>query len=186
MVKIYTKNGDSGNTNLFLGGSLSKSDLRVETYGTVDEAVSCLGFAKTQINTTKIKDIIENIQHSLFKVGAELSTQGSKASKINDLINTINEDSIKELEDYIDQATNEVNLGTEFIMPGISPGSASLDVARTVVRRLERLIVKLNEKFPIKNHNIIIYINRMSDLLFALGRLEDKNKDTKKIRGIRK
>tara|TARA_B110000438_G_C15738324_1_gene617297 strand:- start:655 stop:1215 length:561 start_codon:yes stop_codon:yes gene_type:complete len=186
MPKIYTKNGDSGNTNLFLGGSLSKSDLRVETYGTVDEAVSCLGFAKTQINTNEIKEIIEHIQHSLFKVGAELSTQVSKSSKINDLINTINESSIKELEKFIDEATNEVNIGTEFIMPGISSGSASLDVARTVVRRLERLIVNLNEKFPLKNHNIMIYINRMSDLLFVLGRLEDKNRDTKKIRGIRK
>ena len=190
MAKIYTKNGDKGETNLFLGGSLSKSDIRVEAYGTVDEVVSSIGFAKTQCENSEVIEIIEKLQYSLFKVGAELSikedNEDNKSVKPNDIINTIDSKNIKEIEGIIDSIITKIEIGNEFIMPGTSSGSAALDISRTITRRLERCIVKVDKKYGLKNKNIIIYINRLSDLMFVLARLEDKDKDTKKIRGIRK
>ncbi len=189
MPKIYTYNGDKGQTNLFLGGTISKSDLRVETYGTVDEVVSSLGFAKTQCKTKEVIDILEILQNSLFIVGAELSANqdsSSKNEKIDQLINTIESKNIKELEDLIDSISKRIDLGNEFILPGTSSGSSSIDITRTIVRRLERLAVRLNEKIALRNKYILIFINRMSDLLFVLARLEDKDKKTQRVRGVRK
>ena len=187
MAKIYTKNGDKGNTSLFMGGTISKSDIRVDAYGTVDEVVSTLGFAKTQCKESDVLKILDKLQHSLFKIGAELSVNKDKSVKKPEaIINTISKKNITELEKNIDSILKKIDIGNEFIMPGTSSGSASLDMARTVIRRLERSIVKLNEEIGIENQNIIIYINRMSDLLFVLARLEDREKNTKKIRGIRK
>jgi len=189
MSKIYTYNGDKGQTNLFLGGTISKSDLRVETYGTVDEVVSSLGFAKTQCKTKEVIDILEMLQNSLFIVGAELSANqdsSSKNEKVAQLINTIESKNIKELENLIDSISKRIDLGNEFILPGTSSGSSSIDITRTIVRRLERLVVRLNEKIALKNKYILIFINRMSDLLFVLARLEDKGEKTKRVRGVRK
>lgn len=189
MPKIYTYNGDKGQTNLFLGGTVSKSDLRVETYGTVDEVVSSLGFAKTQCKTKKVIDILEILQNSLFIVGAELSANqdsSSKNEKVDQLINTIESKNIKELEALIDSISKRIDLGNEFILPGTSSGSSSIDITRTIVRRLERLVVRLNEKIALRNKYILIFINRMSDLLFVLARLEDKDKKTQRVRGVRK
>ena len=189
MSKIYTYNGDKGQTNLFLGGTISKSDLRVETYGTVDEVVSSLGFAKTQCKTKEVIDILEMLQNSLFIVGAELSANqdsSSKNEKVAQLINTIESKNIKELENLIDSISKRIDLGNEFILPGTSSGSSSIDITRTIVRRLERLVVRLNEKIALKNKYILIFINRMSDLLFVLARLEDKDKKTQRVRGVRK
>lgn len=189
MPKIYTYNGDKGQTNLFLGGTISKSDLRVETYGTVDEVVSSLGFAKTQCKTKEVIDILEILQNALFIVGAELSANqdsSSKNEKVDQLINTIESKNIKELEDLIDSISKRIDLGNEFILPGTSSGSSSIDITRTIVRRLERLAVRLNEKIALRNKYILIFINRMSDLLFVLARLEDKDKKTQRVRGVRK
>ena len=189
MPKIYTYNGDKGQTNLFLGGTISKSDLRVETYGTVDEVVSSLGFAKTQCKTKEVIDILEILQNSLFIVGAELSANqdsSSKNEKVDQLINTIESKNIKELEALIDSISKRIDLGNEFILPGTSSGSSSIDITRTIVRRLERLAVRLNEKIALRNKYILIFINRMSDLLFVLARLEDKDKKTQRVRGVRK
>ena len=189
MPKIYTYNGDKGQTNLFLGGTISKSDLRVETYGTVDEVVSSLGFAKTQCKTKEVIDILEILQNSLFIVGAELSANqdsSSKNEKVDQLINTIESKNIKELEALIDSISKRIDLGNEFILPGTSSGSSSIDITRTIVRRLERLVVRLNEKISLRNKYILIFINRMSDLLFVLARLEDKDKKTQRVRGVRK
>ena len=182
MVKIYTKNGDEGETNLFLGGKLSKNNIRVEAFGTVDELVSCLGFAKTLSENKKVIEIIEMLQHSLFKIGAELSSDSSKTESI---INVIKKNNINDIELLIDSITQSIDLGTEFIMPGTSSSSAAIDISRTVARRLERIVVSINKSEPV-NKNILIYLNRISDLLFVLGRLEDKGKNIKKIRGIRK
>ena len=189
MSKIYTYNGDKGQTNLFLGGTISKSDLRVETYGTVDEVVSSLGFAKTQCKTKEVIDILEILQNSLFIVGAELSANqdsSSKNEKVDQLINTIESKNIKELEELIDSISKRIDLGNEFILPGTSSGSSSIDITRTIVRRLERLAVRLNEKIALRNKYILIFIKRMSDLLFVLARLEDKDIKTQRVRGVRK
>ena len=97
MVKIYTKSGDNGKTNLLFGGNTSKSALRVETYGTVDEAVSFLGLAKSLIANNDIRKIIEDLQHSLFIIGAELATTPQNKKKLNDQVKTITTDMVKEM-----------------------------------------------------------------------------------------
>ena len=181
MVKIYTKSGDNGKTNLLFGGNTSKSDLRVETYGTVDEAVSFLGLAKSLIANNDIRKIIEDLQHSLFIIGAELATTPQNKKKLNDQVKTITTDMVNNLESLIDNINEKINLGDKFIMPGNSVGSAAIDVARTVVRRLE-LIGSDNSI----NSIIIPYVNRASDLLFILGRFEDNDKAIKEITDLRK
>ena len=115
-------------------------------------------------------------------IGAELSSDSSKTESI---INVIEKNNINDIESLIDSITESIDLGTEFIMPGTSSSSAAIDISRTVARRLERIVVSINKSEPV-NKNILIYLNRISDLLFVLGRLEDKGKDIKKIRGIRK
>lgn len=182
MAKIYTKNGDEGETNLFLGGKLSKNDIRVEAFGTVDELVSSLGFAKTLTEKEDVINILEMLQHSLFKIGAELSSDSNKTEKI---INIISNEDVNEIESIIDSITEKIDLGNEFIMPGTSSSSAAIDISRTVARRLERVVVSINTNEMI-NKNILIFLNRISDLLFVVGRYEDEGKDIKKIRGIRK
>tara|TARA_B100000927_G_C16393323_1_gene440252 strand:+ start:369 stop:920 length:552 start_codon:yes stop_codon:yes gene_type:complete len=182
MAKIYTKNGDEGETNLFLGGKLSKNNIRVEAFGTVDELVSSLGFAKTLSEKEDVIDFLEMLQHSLFKIGAELSSDSNKTDKI---INVITEKDVKEIESIIDSITEKIDLGNEFIMPGTSSSSAAIDISRTVARRLERIVVSINSNEKI-NKNILIFLNRISDLLFVIGRYEDEGKNIKKIRGIRK
>ena len=186
MVKIYTKSGDNGKTNLLFGGNTSKSDLRGETYGTVDEAVSFLGLAKSLIANNDIRKIIEDLQHSLFIIGAELATTPQNRKKLNDQVKTITTDMVNNLESLIDNINEKINLGDKFIMPGNSVGSAAIDVARTVVRRLERRIVELIGSDNSINSNIIPYVNRASDLLFILGRFEDNDKAIKEITDLRK
>ena len=185
MVKIYTKSGDKGETNLLFGGKTSKSDLRVETYGTVDEAVSSLGLAKSLISNTEIKLIIENLQQSLFIIAAELATSPNNKKKLNNEVKVITKNMVSDLESLIDNINEKINLGNKFIMPGTSVTSAAIDVSRTVVRRLERRIVELIELDTSINSNIIPYINRTSDLLFILGRLEDKDKGIKEVTNLR-
>ena len=154
MTKIYTKNGDEGETNLFLGGKLSKNDVRVEAFGTVDELVSSLGFAKTLCENPKVIETLEMLQHSLFKIGAELSSDSDKAV---DIINVITQTNVNEIEKLIDSITENVNLGNEFIMPGTSSSSAAIDVSRTVARRLERVVVSINSNKKV-NKFILVYL----------------------------
>lgn len=186
MVKIYTKSGDKGETNLLFGGRTSKSDLRVETYGTVDEAVSSLGLAKSLTSNSEIKLIIEDLQQSLFIIAAELATSPNNKKKLKNEVKSITKNMVSDLESLIDNINEKINLGKNFIMPGTSVTSSAIDVSRTVVRRLERRVVKLIELDTSINSNIIPYINRTSDLLFILGRLEDKDKGIKEVTNLRK
>ena len=185
MVKIYTKSGDKGETNLLFGGRTSKSDLRVETYGTVDEAVSSLGLAKSLTSNSEIKLIIEDLQQSLFIIAAELATSPNNKKKLKNEVKSITKNMVSDLESLIDNINEKINLGKNFIMPGTSVTSSAIDVSRTVVRRLERRVVKLIELDTSINSNIIPYINRTSDLLFILGRLEDKDKGIKEVTNLR-
>ena len=185
MVKIYTKSGDKGETSLLFGGRTSKSNLRVETYGTVDEAVSSLGLAKSLTSNTEIKLIIEDLQQSLFIIAAELATSPNNKKKLKNEVKAITKTMVSDLESLIDKINEKINLGNKFIMPGTSVASAAIDVSRTIVRRLERRIVELIALDTSINSNIIPYINRTSDLLFILGRLEDKDKEIKEVTNLR-
>ena len=162
MSKIYTKTGDKGYTSLTGGKRVKKTDLLVDAYGTVDEANSMIGLALAKIKDKEldpVKEILIDIQTDLFHVGAEISTP--KGEKV---YWPLQSDQIKNLEQYIDQLNAELPELMQFILPGGSEIGSILHVARTIVRRAERLAVDS------ENELVISYLNRCSDLLFVSAR----------------
>lgn len=166
-MKIYTKTGDGGSTSLIGGDRAEKCDLRVWAYGSIDEANSSIGIARTYIKEEELLKNILNIQKSLFEVGAELASVGTKHYK-----QRIVENDIKNLETIIDRLDTKKPLQNGFIVPGGTVESAHLDVARTDVRRAERYIIELKNSYEI-NKYLIKYINRLSDAIYAIARYFD-------------
>jgi cob(I)alamin adenosyltransferase len=159
-MAIYTKKGDKGETGLFNQSKrIPKDDLQVEVLGTIDEANSFLGLATSFFSEQYLKNKITQIQRTLFRLGSIVA--GAKVS-IPDSI-------VSKYEKEIDIWTNSMPKLTNFIFPGGCQASAALFASRAVVRRLERLLVKLNNQKVIKP-SILIYINRLSDYLFTLAR----------------
>ena len=172
LSKIYTKRGDAGETSLLNGNSIKKSSIQVEAYGIVDEANTVIGFAKSLINDKEIKSILTNVQEKFILVGAYLSAGADYESCVKEKISS---EDITYLEKYIDEYNKRLLPLHKFIIPGDAESSASLHMARTVVRRAERAAVKLNENIKLPAE-ILKYLNRTSDLLFVLSRIEDDNK----------
>jgi cob(I)alamin adenosyltransferase len=171
-MKIYTKTGDKGETGLFGGERVRKDSLRIETYGTIDELNSFLGLAIIEVADTSIKNILQNIQNQLFTVGADLSTpEIDKNKKLN--ITRTPEEFYLNAEKIIDKYESKLDELKNFILPGGSKGAALLHICRTITRRAEREVVALDNKVKIGN-NIIIFLNRLSDLFFVLARYENK------------
>jgi len=170
-MKIYTKTGDKGKTSLFGGQRVDKDDLRVECYGTVDELNSILGLAVTEVVDAEMKEVIQKIQNDLFILGGELATPVEKKFALN-FSSKVDIDEVQFLENRIDHFEENLLPLKQFILPGGSKSAALLHVARSVSRRSERLAVKLSKRDVI-NENIIIYLNRLSDLLFVLARFEN-------------
>lgn len=167
ITKVYTKFGDSGKTMLIGGEVVSKSSLRVISYGDLDELNSILGVASSGNISEPVKKIINEIQNDLFIMGADLaSTKDIKVPRIK-------KTKINKLERIIDKYNIKVGALKEFILPSGSQIGSYLHLARTICRRCERQIVKLNETEWV-NPNVMIYINRLSDLLFVLARYENK------------
>lgn len=169
-MRLFNKKGDSGTTSLLYGSRVSKSDPRPETYGTLDEANSTLGFAKALSGNERMKKIIHKIQEDLFVIGGELATDPENYEKLQ---GKITEKDVQALQDLIEELESEVTLPKSFIIPGSSPVSAVLDMARTIVRRGERRAVRLKEDNILINDMILAYLNRSADLLFILARHED-------------
>ena len=169
MSNIYTKTGDKGTTGLYGGSRVDKDSLNVDVYGTIDEAISVLGIAYAQTETTEIREYINHIQNRMFQAGAEFASDERGMEMLKD---KISEDDIKYLEDIIDKSTEVNGLMREFVVPGVNPSSAALHVARTVVRRAERKITTLAREIPVREE-LRKYINRLSDACFALARLEE-------------
>ena len=171
-MAITTKRGDKGRTCLLRGGMVSKDDARIEACGTLDELCSALGLAKSMVGEKNIKNIIESIQTDLFTLGAEVT---SKVQFIDRLSKQIGSIEVKRLERLIDKfETQSSSKKCGFCLPGENASSGSLDLARTVARRAERRIVTLKRKRMLKNDNCLIYLNRVSDLLYLLARSYDK------------
>lgn len=166
-MKIYTKTGDKGKTSLFGGERVDKDDIRVECYGTVDELNSIIGLTVSEITNTEVKKTLQQIQNDLFSLGGELATSIKK-----EFISPINQKHIEFLENQIDHFEEKLPPLKQFILPGGSKGAALLHLARSVCRRSERLVVK-SSKNNVISENIIIYLNRLSDLLFVLARFEN-------------
>ena len=177
-MKIYTKTGDDGTTALFSGGRVSKTHLRVEAYGTVDELNSVLGVVRAY--QPHGDSVLEQIQAQLFNLGADLATPLAAKS---DWVVRMDSATVDWLEVRIDEMTAELPELTHFILPGGTLAAAHLHVARTVCRRAERLVVGLVEHDPVGDQ-IIPYLNRLSDLLFTLARWENMKAGVAETRWI--
>lgn len=171
-MKIYTKTGDKGDTALFGGGKVRKDHKRIQAYGTVDELNAVLGIAISEITAVDISYALRRIQSQLFSLGADLATPEDNTLKGYTPERTSLEP-VEEFERLIDSFSNELEPLKNFILPGGSKGSAALHLARTVCRRAERHCVELAGIEQI-NGNIVIFLNRLSDLLFILARVENK------------
>lgn len=166
-MKIYTKTGDRGDTGLFGGPRVSKDAPRIEAYGTVDELNSVLGLARTLLESGEVDALIERIQNELFSLGAQLATPNPSAHQTA----LIGPTQIAALEGAIDHYEAGLEPLRQFILPGGTPAAAQLHLARTVCRRAERRLVTLvaASAEPIAEE-LVIYLNRLSDLLFVLAR----------------
>lgn len=171
-MKIYTKTGDRGDTALFGGGRVSKAHPRVEAYGTVDELNAVLGQALISMAASDFRDFVARIQHDLFTIGAALATPPPVDGRRKPVTPDLPTDRVVEMERWIDVATEEVEPLRQFILPGGTAGAAALHVARTVCRRAERAVIELGAS-EVVEEEIIVYLNRLSDLLFTLARLEN-------------
>ncbi len=166
MANLYTRGGDKGQTSLVGGGRVSKSDPRVDCYGTVDEANSMLGLAYAQTDNEYIRATVRKIQGRLFAVGAELASDSPETAAA--LKGNISEEDVAFLENVVDTCTLTTGKQTHFVIPGVDPASAALHVARTIVRRAERRMVEL----PVREV-LTRYINRLSDAVYAMARLQE-------------
>ena len=172
-MKIYTKTGDAGSTGLFGGARVPKDDIRVEAYGDVDELNAVLGMARSVEMMPRIDEVLVPIQRDLFAIGALLATPDREKMEKHLTKARIDEGRIAELERAIDEAERELEPLTAFILPGGTPKASALHVARTVCRRAERHVVRLQHEVELPPM-AVIYLNRLSDLLFTLARLANR------------
>lgn len=163
--KIYTKTGDKGQTSLYGGRRLPKSHIRIDAYGTVDELNSHIGLIRDQISEDALRDLLKNIQDRLFTIGANLASDPEKEMKVPDILMT----DVELLEKAIDKMNETLPDLKNFILPGGHTTVSYCHVARCVCRRAERITVALQQNEPVEEI-VLIYINRLSDYLFVLGR----------------
>jgi cob(I)alamin adenosyltransferase len=176
MVKIYTKKGDDGTTSLWYGGRVPKDSARTEAYGSLDEACSELGVARalcTAEGSAELAADILRLQDDLFVAGAELATAPEAAGRLEDGISRVTDAMVEEAEALIDRYMAEVTLPPKFVIPGGNLLSAHLDVARTAIRRAERRISTLAEAGELASGTVIHFVNRASDLAYAMARWAD-------------
>jgi len=176
VVKIYTRKGDDGSTSLWYGGRVAKDDPRTEAYGSIDEANSALGVARSLCGSThaELADHLLGLQRDLFVAGAELATAPDAADRLEDGVSRITEPMVAELEPVIDRYMDRVELPPQFVIPGGTELSAALDVARSALRRAERRVVTLRESEGLASEAVLHYINRASDLIYAMARFADE------------
>jgi cob(I)alamin adenosyltransferase len=177
-MKIYTKTGDSGETSLFDKSRVSKADARVDAYGDVDELNACLGAARAARLDADLTGVIEQIQSELFAVGARLADPSGKiAPRVEKA--AVTEAEVTQLEMMIDRLDEQLPPLRRFILPGGSTAGALLHLARTVCRRAERRVVSLGPGAvdPI----IVVYLNRLSDLLFVMARVANQRAGTTEV-----
>lgn len=180
-MAIYTRTGDKGKTSLFSGLRVSKADIRVEAYGTIDELNSLIGVSISNLKSqnSKLRNELTKIQNDLLEIGSNLANPASKP--LNYL-----EKRVKEFEDFIDWMTEKMPKLSNFILPGGGKAGATLHLARAISRRAERRVVALNNPSAISgrgkiDNNIIIYLNRLSDLLFTMSRFVNFKEKKKEV-----
>lgn len=172
MPRIYTRTGDDGSTGLLFGGRISKADAVPEACGSVDEAVALIGLARSMSRRADLAEELLGTQRELFVVGADLAANPAERAKLEPGVSLVTQEMVENLESWIDRIVADHPLPTSFVVPGANPVAATLDVARTAVRRAERRVVALLEHGADVNDAVLRYLNRLSDLLFVLARVE--------------
>src|SRR5260370_18898564 len=167
MAKVTTGTGDTGYTGLLGEQRVPKYDPRPDTFGTVDEATSALGLARATTSDPRVKDIIYKIQQELYLLMGELATPPENYEKMGLRITS---EHVQRLEQIEEELKQEVEIPNKFIIPGDTPDGAALDLARTIIRRAERMVVKLLHDGVIANLEVVRYLNRFSGLFFFLAR----------------
>ena len=162
--------GDDGTTGLLGGGRVAKDDPRIEAYGTVDEASSAIGLAKALTSSERVRAVAEQLQRGLYRLGAELATSPGHDGRFA----TTSAADVTELEHVMAELESEVPMPRGFVLPGTTPASGALDLARAVVRRAERRCVTLVRGGQVSNPEVRRYLNRLGLLLFVLGRYEEE------------
>jgi cob(I)alamin adenosyltransferase len=175
VVKIYTKKGDDGTTSLWYGGRVPKHHGRTEAYGALDEACSQLGLARALCGPgdAELAADILRLQDDIFVAGAELATAPEASERLEDGVSRTTEKMVVDLEAAIDRYMERVELPPQFVIPGGNQLSAQLDVARTTIRRAERRISELNEDDELASETVVHFVNRASDLAYAMARFAD-------------
>jgi len=167
MAKVTTGTGDTGYTGLLGEQRVPKYDPRPDTFGTVDEATSALGLARAMAQDAKVKQIIYQVQQELYLLMGELATPPENYEKMGLRMTA---EHVKRLEQVEEALKQEVEIPNKFIIPGDAVDGAALDLARTIIRRAERMAVKLLHDGIIQNGEVVRYLNRLSDLVFILAR----------------
>ncbi|MGH7270937.1 MAG: cob(I)yrinic acid a,c-diamide adenosyltransferase [Polyangiaceae bacterium] len=165
-MKLYTKTGDDGTTGLFGGARIGKASARVDAYGTVDETNAAIGVARAAGQAAVVDGVLAAVQVDLFTLGAELACVAGREDKLK--MTLLGESDIARLEHAIDEADAACPALKAFVLPGGSAQAASLHLARTVCRRAERAVLAMDDAPP--RREAVVYLNRLSDLLFALAR----------------
>ena len=169
-MKIYTRRGDDGTTGLYGGGRVTKDSERVEAYGTVDEAQATLGVARASCEAgSELDEMLIGIERDLWVLMAELATDPANAHKLVDGTSRVTTEMVTALERSIDEVSTRFEVPKEFVVPGESPTAALLDVARTVIRRAERVVLRS----AVDGSQVVAYLNRLSDLVWTLARWQE-------------
>ena len=183
---VATTRGDDGTTGLLFGGErIDKDDLRVEAYGTVDEAVAALGLARANLGVKRrigtlpsglggLAPLILRYQRELFVVGAELATNPDAWDRLQDGKTRVSEDMVRAVERDLTELEASIDMPTEFVVPGETPTSAALELARTILRRAERRAVALQRAGNIPGPHLVPYLNRLADLVWVLARAAER------------
>jgi cob(I)alamin adenosyltransferase len=167
-MKIYTRTGDRGVTGLYGGERVAKNDPRVQAYGTIDEANSAIGLARSLLREPDIDETLVEVQNALFDVGADLATPAGARQR--EQLGVVSAEDVTWLEQVIDRYSLELEPLGSFILPGGDAAAAALHLARSVVRRGEREVTALAEQVEV-GEDLRAYLNRLSDLLFTLARV---------------
>ena len=180
MAAIYTRTGDKGQTALFGGSRVTKQSVRVEAYGTVDEANTVLGLAKSRLDDEALVAEIQHIQQRMFTLGAELASDDKGAAQLGNLVGSADIDALEAL---IDRCLAETGPPRHFVVPGRDEVSGSFHVARTVVRRAERRVLTAAETTPIRPE-LITFLNRLSDAVYAIGRVVEERHTRAEVEAV--
>jgi cob(I)alamin adenosyltransferase len=170
-MKIYTKTGDRGETGLFGGRRVKKSDARVAAYGDVDETSAAIGLARAALADRELEEVLGRVQVDLFSLGAELATPHGEPAR--GALGRVDPGWTARLESTIDRWDGELPELRRFVVPGGTPASAALQLARAVCRRAERQVVALAAEVEV-DPAVVVYLNRLSDLLFVAARLANQ------------